>query len=232
MRNDDLQETLTQVIADLRLLDHPFYKRWEAGELDAGELGRYATQYRFFEAFIPDYLESIMGAIGQDASLQGASAALNLIESNLADERGNPVPHVELFDQFAVAVGAYANGQTDPSPAILSLLDSYADALSKGAAAALGAFCAYEMQSSEIASSKGDGLRRHYGADSSTTEFWDLHAKIDLDHADWTRQALESLIASSDQPDATRTEVLTSARDSAQAWWKFLDEREACRIAA
>ena len=41
---------LDQALEGRRLLDHPFYRRWENGELIEGELQHYAEQYRFFEA--------------------------------------------------------------------------------------------------------------------------------------------------------------------------------------
>ena len=41
--------------------------------------------------------------------------------------------------------------------------------------AALAMIAAYEVQAADIAASKGDGLRRHYGFDAEGTAFWDVH---------------------------------------------------------
>jgi hypothetical protein len=45
-----------------RLLSHPFYQRWSRGDLRLGELGAYAGQYRFIEARLPGWLESIQSS--------------------------------------------------------------------------------------------------------------------------------------------------------------------------
>jgi hypothetical protein len=45
---------------------------------------------------------------------------------------------------------------------------------------------------------------------------------MDLDHGDWGIDALEAM-------DADPGEVFVSARRAADAWWAFLDEREAAR---
>src|SRR3974390_3214672 len=47
-----IDETLSAATRGLRLLEHPFYRRWEAGELTDGELAGYAAQYRHFEAML------------------------------------------------------------------------------------------------------------------------------------------------------------------------------------
>ena len=43
-----------------RLLDHPFYRRWEAGEVTLGELADYASQYRHFESYLPNFLGELL----------------------------------------------------------------------------------------------------------------------------------------------------------------------------
>lgn len=46
--NADLETCVRESLADRQLLEHPFYRRWEAGELSREELTRYAEQYRHF----------------------------------------------------------------------------------------------------------------------------------------------------------------------------------------
>jgi len=41
------------------LLDHPFYRRWEAGQLSEAELASYAGQYRHVERALPGVLADI-----------------------------------------------------------------------------------------------------------------------------------------------------------------------------
>ncbi len=208
---DDLLET---VLATRRLLTHPFYRRWEAGELAPGELAAYAGQYRHFEAALPEVL-------GQVAAELPDGRARRLVEANLADERG-PVPHLALFDDFAAAVGSPTDAE--PAPATRALVDCYRSSAARGPVPALAALAAYEVQSSGIARSKGDGLRTHYGIGEPGTRFWDVHAEVDASHAEWTTRALAELA----QGDRA---VSGPAADAARAWWDFLSEREAAPAA-
>ena len=85
--------------------------------------------------------------------------------------------------------------------------------------AALAMIAAYEVQAADIAASKGDGLRRHYGFDEEGTRFWDVHRTQEVDHAGWSMEALAALEA---DPDV----VQAAATVSADSWWLFLSERE------
>jgi pyrroloquinoline quinone (PQQ) biosynthesis protein C len=78
----------------------------------------------------------------------------------------------------------------------------------------------YELQSPEISASKAAGLRSQYGVDGDSVAFWDTHALVEGDHASWT---LDAVIAAGGEPPMVRT----AARRAADAWWAFLDEREA-----
>ncbi|MFN2568078.1 MAG: hypothetical protein ABR564_00525 [Candidatus Dormibacteria bacterium] len=74
----------------------------------------------------------------------------------------------------------------------------------------------------EVAAARGQGLRRDHGPDRGATAFWDVHAELNTDHAAWdprllTRSAL------------IRPPVAGAATRAADAWWAFLDEREAAR---
>lgn len=213
MLRRELESLFDEVLAGRRLLTHPFYRRWEEGELAPDELAAYAGQYRHFEAALPEILEELSGRIED-------SAARELVEANLADETGSPAPHLELFDEFAASVGGRPDD--DATPATRRLVSGYRRLASSDAAAALAALAAYELQAHEIATSKARGLRDRYGLVRSQTVFWDLHASMESAHADWTLDALGSLISPSRDTHAVRT----AARWGADAWWSFLDERE------
>ena len=215
----DLRASLTAAVAgaveDRTLLAHPFYRRWEAGELELGELAEYAVHYRAFEAALPELLADTVGQLESD----GQSVAAGMVERNLADEQGHPEPHLDLFDRFAAAI-ALTPGAEGPGRAALELVDTYRQLSALGPVAALAGLAAYETQAAAIAASKGDGLRRWYGMDAAGTEFWDVHATMDTDHGEWTIDALELL-------GADPAEVATAARRAADAWWALLDERQA-----
>jgi pyrroloquinoline-quinone synthase len=204
-----LGKVVIDSLASRRLLDHPFYVRWSRGDVTVGELREYAEQYRHFEVLLPDVLRTVAAAGG---------AARTAVEDNLADEAGGPVTHVELFDDFATALRAHAD--RTPTPAMASLLATYDRLASAGPVAGISAVLAYETQSAAIAASKVAGLREHYGMDGRDVAFWDVHAGLDHDHAAWLVDGLIAL-------DAEPADVSAPLVEAAQAWWEFLDEREA-----
>lgn len=194
-----------------RLLEHPFYRRWEAGALARAELAAYAGQYRHIEAALPAVLGAVTATMPDDRPRR-------MVEANLADELGVPAPHLELFDAFASAVGASA--ACAPSPATGAVVGTQLCAAAGSAASGLAALAAYETQAAEIAATKASGLRRHYGIAEEGIRFWDVHASMEVDHADWSLRALAELTDGAD-------DVRAAAGATAAAWWAFLDEREA-----
>jgi pyrroloquinoline quinone (PQQ) biosynthesis protein C len=205
-----MHEVLAEAIVGRHLLTHPFYRRWEAGTLTEGELAAYAEQYRHIERELPVTLAAIA-----DALPPGQARAL--VEANLADELGSPEPHVQLFESFAVAAGAMPDAPATPSTA--ALLAVVRTTASKDPVAALAMIAAYEVQAADIAASKGDGLRQHYGFDEEGTRFWDVHRTQEVEHAGWSTEALAALEADLDV-------VQAAATVSADSWWLFLSERE------
>ncbi|HTZ08773.1 MAG TPA: iron-containing redox enzyme family protein, partial [Acidimicrobiales bacterium] len=182
MLRTEIDAVLVEVLAGRRLLDHPFYRRWEAGDLEVGELAAYAGQYRHVEAALPGVLERALAGI-EDPE------ARRPVQANLDDERSKPAPHVELFEGFAAAVGAPARAEATPATeALLAVTGGSATP-----AAALAALAAYEVQAAAIATSKAAGLRRHYGIDDTGTRFWDVHAGLEADHGGWTVEAIAAL---------------------------------------
>jgi pyrroloquinoline-quinone synthase len=215
----DLHDSLTAAVAgaveDRTLLTHPFYRRWEAGELQLGELSEYAVHYRAFEAALPELLAATVARLEED----GHGAAAAMVERNLADEQGHPEPHLNLFDRFAASLPPAASAE-GPGRAALDLVDTYRQLTALGPVAALAGLAAYETQAAAIAASKGEGLRRWYGMDAAGTAFWDVHADMDAEHGEWTIDALAAL-------GADPAEVATAAGRAADAWWALLDERQA-----
>lgn len=210
----DIRTEIDVLLTGRRLLEHPFYRRWEAGELTADELRSYAEQYRHFEEMLPSFLAELAGRLPD-------SAARDLVEANLVDECSDPEPHIALFEDFAAAFGA---GRSGPSPATARLVETYRSSLGDGAVTALGVLAAYEVQAADVAASKAEGLRRHFGTPETGTRFWDVHAEVDRRHAQWVVTAVGTIASEGD-----RSSVRDGFRRSADAWWRFLDERESCR---
>jgi pyrroloquinoline-quinone synthase len=214
VHRDDVRAALGAAVADRRLLTHPFYRRWEAGTLSRAELAEYAEQYRHLEHALPGVLARVV--IGApDGTVRG------MAEATLDDELTNPAPHVALFEDFAVAVGARA--ACDPTDATAALMALQEDSAHRGTLQGIACMSAYEVQAAEVAASKAEGLRQHYGIHAEGTRFWDVHAGMELAHADWSTAALADLAEGPD--DLALIEQTASA--AAEAWWSFLDEREA-----
>lgn len=216
MDSPRLHGVVVDAVGDRRLLDHPFYLRWEAGELAPAELARYAEQYRHLESALPSVLAAVVEQLGE-------GRAAELVAENLADELGMPLPHLEMFERFAEAVGARPAAAA--GPATSALVGLQRGAVRRSAAEGIAVLAAYECQAGDIAVSKADGLRRHYGVDALGTWFWDVHGALEARHADWSVEALSLL-------GMAEADVASSVADAARAWWGYLDEREAEAAAA
>ncbi|HEV8064583.1 MAG TPA: iron-containing redox enzyme family protein [Acidimicrobiales bacterium] len=212
-------DLVNEAIGDRRLLSHPFYQRWQAGELEVSELTAYAGQYRYFEAQLPDFLAEVLEGAG-------TGDVAGLLSANLQDETSVPAPHIELFEQFASALGAVEVAPTPATEALVACYRRYARASTPEAVAALAA---YEVQAAAVASSKAEGLREFYGLGGEATRFWDVHAAADIDHGTWVVEALDWLLAGD---EAAESRAAAATCEVAGAWWDWLDEREAARPAA
>jgi pyrroloquinoline-quinone synthase len=200
---------MTNALDGRRLLEHPFYQRWEAGELTVDDITQYAQQYRYFESLLPEFLTTLSERLE-------TGVAKESVQANLHDELAEP-SHLALFEIFAAHYDAET---TAISPAMSRLVAVYQGVLAESDAAAVAGLLAYEMQGAEIAATKSAGLRDFYGATPSATEFWLAHAELEEDHAQWTLDALASLAGDNDVVEGAASRV-------AQAWWEFLDERDA-----
>src|SRR5215472_16748237 len=103
-----LEQALQATLAPRDLLTHPFYQAWSAGELRAEDLARYAEQYRFQVAALPELLRRAR-SLTRDADTEDE------LSRNLDDEEGRTgVAHARLWEAFGAAVGAAA--ETSPLP--------------------------------------------------------------------------------------------------------------------
>lgn len=207
---DEFDRQVTALLADRQLLTHAFYQRWSAGELATEELTSYAEQYRYFEQVLPGFLTATL-----EQPLP--ERARTLLAANLADETGaaNGTPHLALFDRFADAVGADEVAATSATEKLVQAYESATSPLD-----ALGVLVAYESQAAAVAASKAAGLEQ-YGVSGSDAAFWNVHADVDVAHRQWALEALYELAGGSVEAASA------GLRRGADAWWAFLDEREA-----
>jgi pyrroloquinoline-quinone synthase len=162
----DLFEQVDAARERWNVLRHPFYLRWEAGELTRDELAFYAGEYRH-------------------AVVALAEAAVAAGDPEHAEEE---TAHVDLWDDFARALDA----PVDRAP--LAETQSCADAWARrDPLEALAVLYAVESAQPAISETKLRGLVAHYGfsADDPAARYFELHAERDVEHARAARAALE-----------------------------------------
>jgi pyrroloquinoline-quinone synthase len=147
------------------VLKHPFYARWERGELTRDELAFYAGEYRH-------------------AVVAVAEAAAAAGDGEHAREEAE---HVELWDDFAAALEARVDREPTPETADCATAWSPDDRFQ-----ALAVLYAIESAQPAISRTKLAGLVEHYGfdGDDPSAEYFRLHAERDLEHARAARAAL------------------------------------------
>src|SRR3954471_16577493 len=101
----DFWTRLDAVRSEWNVLEHPFYRRWSAGELSRDELAAYSGQYRH-----------AVVALAQ-ASAGAAARAEGELRGHLEEHAREEASHVALWDRFVDAVGgdaaAAASAETD-----------------------------------------------------------------------------------------------------------------------
>jgi pyrroloquinoline-quinone synthase len=146
------------------VLEHPFYVRWERGELSHDELARYAGEYR--------HAVVALARAARTGRLH-------------ADEEA---AHIALWDDFEAAVGGE---KREPLPETRCCASAWAAAGDELEAAAI--LYAVESGQPAISETKLHGLVTHYGfeAGSPATAYFELHAERDNEHAAEARARLE-----------------------------------------
>ena len=169
-----LLQRLDAVCDRWNVLRHPFYRRWEHGELTRDDLAYYAGEYR--------HAVSALAELATSASTP----------EHGAEERA----HVSVWDAFAHAVDA----DLDRAPRAETA--ACVAAWSAEEPEPVAALYAIESTQPEIARTKRDGLVSFYGfdGDSGALGYFDIHAERDHEHAAQSLQAL--LEAPAEREDA------------------------------
>jgi pyrroloquinoline-quinone synthase len=179
------------------ILEHPFYTRWERGELSRSELATYAGEYR--HAVV--------------ALAETADAAAPLAGSEHADEERR---HVALWDRFAAELDA----ELERAPHAETKHCAAAWTSAEDPLEALAILYAIEAGQPEVSRTKLTGLVEHYGlaeAGGGTTYFR-VHAELDHEHAAHSRALLERH-ASADDEDR----LVAAAERALDGNWELLD---------
>ena len=198
------------------LLKHPFYQAWMAGKLTQTQLQDYACQYYSHVAAFPQYLQNALRASEEES-------AKAVLAENLAEEDGTAygTPHPELWLRFAEGTGVTREDvkAAQPRKAIRNVVDSFQRLSRASYAQALGAIYAYESQVPEVAQSKIEGLKRHFGiSDERSLSFFEVHKQADVEH----RESIQRLLAA--LPADQKSEARKAADQACQALWDFLSD--------
>ena len=209
----DLTDRIDRMIDERHLLGHPFYTKWADGTLPKEALQEYARQYYAFESNFPRFLSALHTRSERPDVRQR-------ILDNLWDEEHGAKNHAEMWLRFAEGIGVDRDDvrSAEPNEATAALLETYRDVTNSApVAAGVAAVYAYERQVPEVATSKIDGLRRHYGVeDARTLEFFKVHGVLDVEHSGAEREMVGELAGDAEG------EVLEAARAALDAWWRFL----------
>ncbi len=154
-------------------LRHPFYQRWERGELCREDLALYSGQYRHAVVALAG-----LAAKGGDTE-------------HAREERA----HVDLWDDFVAACGGEA---AEPLPETAALVDAFGVAAAGPEADAV--LYAIEASQPPVSQTKLAGLVGHYGfaADGAGAAYFRVHATLDEEHAAAAAGRLASANGSSD----------------------------------
>jgi pyrroloquinoline-quinone synthase len=161
----NLFERLDAVADRWNVLRHPFYERWECGELSRDELAYYAGEYR--------HAVTALARLAASASDAGHAA--------------EEAAHVAIWGDFAAELDA----DLDREP--LAETAACAEAWSGTGVEGAAALFAIESAQPEVSRTKLDGLTRWYGFEpnSKGTRYFELHAELDHEHAELSRRVLE-----------------------------------------
>ena len=210
-------KTLKSTLAPYHLLKHPFYREWVKGSLPKECIKNYARQYYSHVSAFPRYI-SALHSICEDPKQRPV-----LLE-NLNDEEGaRGEPHPKLWADFALGLGLSQEqlNNTTPCNSIQELIKAFFSYCRSSYPKGLSALYSYEYQVPEVAETKIQGLKAHYGIkDKKSLLFFHVHKTADIEH----RQAIEALLEK--QPSTSKQESLDSALDIAKKLWAFLTEMQ------
>jgi pyrroloquinoline-quinone synthase len=160
-----LIERIDEARARWNVLDHPFYLRWERGELTRTELAFYAGEYRHAVVALAD--AAVAAGDAEHASEEAA--------------------HVALWDDFAAALDAPLD--RSPNKQTMECASAWRPDEPLAARAVLYAI---ESSQPDISRTKLEGLVTHYGFNrtSRATAYFELHSERDHEHAEASARVL------------------------------------------
>ena len=216
---------LNKKLYKYHLLNHPFYKSWNDGNLTREIIKDYAEQYYQHVKAFPRYI-SATHSICEDIEKR------KILLENLQDEENPNGDHPKLWKNFALSVGADKNKIEKAKQETFTkrMIDNFFKQGRKSYAEGLASLYTYERQIPEIADTKIRGLKKYYGVSTKKgLEFFEAHKAADVLH----RKACEKLLDGLSKKEQKKAEK--AALSTAKYLWNFLSgmvDKHSLKLAA
>ena len=191
------------------VLEHPFYVRWNAGELTRPELACYAGEY--------GHAVHALAQVSRAAAKEAPAARRAELDAHADEEDA----HVGLWERFAASVGC--TGARTPLPASERCVRSWT--AGQTLLEHLAVLYVVEGTQPRISTTKLEGLIEHYGyrPDSPATEYFRVHAERDVEHAREARELIEQVWGQGPQALGEPERMLACAEAALRGNWVLLD---------
>jgi pyrroloquinoline-quinone synthase len=209
----DVLARLDETRDAINVLEHPFYKRWSAGELSVDELSRYAGEYRHAVVALAE------------ASARAAAKASPAHRQGLERHAEEEAAHVALWDRFAERASTYGSPRQGAAPLAQTQECVQAWTAGEDLLEHLAVLYALEAGQPGISRTKLEGLTAHYGysEEGPASEYFRVHELRDVDHARQARELIAELMAEVGAPGEQGDRMLARASAALRGNWRLLD---------
>ena len=219
MKNSSFIEKVDAKIQEKHLLNHSFYKAWNAGTLKNETIREYAAQYFKHVSAFPRYLSSIHSNCDDIKTRQFLLENLNDEEKEMKIIRNFGCDLLKEWETKEKSIeNSLSKRKTD------ELVETFMNfSKSDQYYIGLAALYCYESMQPEISETKKEGLKNLYGLkDENALKFFTVHM-----HADkWHRAVVRKLLIEAGKSKENRKPMLKAVESALSALNNFLNGME------